>query len=289
MRSVSGAGGDKPESRGGASDFSLASRVSLLVAALRGFGAAWGIARHPSSGGTRRGEAAIAFLFCAAIVEIGYVGDAAGARWAMALPATLGKVFGYVTLLGTSGYIFALCILVAVIAVLAGGCGTGRRFKAEMNGLAGRATFVFAVNAIAGILAQVLKHLAGRARPKLMNIVGPFHFDLFSIKASLASFPSGHTVTIFATATALSYFLPRWRWLLFLVAALVAFSRLAIGAHYVSDVLAGSFFGIGTSIYLRRAFASRGPVFRRVGDRIRLRGAASPIAAFAVLADRVCR
>ena len=289
MRLVSDVEGRKPRSFASTPNLDPASAWRLLVDALRDFAAAWGVARHPSPGGTRRGEAAIALLLCALVVAVATVGDEAGARWAMALPATVREVAGYVTLLGTSGYIFALCVAVAVVAVLAGGRGSGRRFKAAMNGLAGRAAFVFAVNAVGGILAQLLKHLAGRARPKLMSIVGPFHFDLFSIKASLASFPSGHTITAFATAAALSYFAPRLRLPLFLVAALVALSRLMVGAHYPSDVLAGIIFGVGTAIYVRRAFATRGLVFRRAGDRILVRRSGSLTAALGALTHRAAR
>jgi membrane-associated phospholipid phosphatase len=289
MRLVSDAAGEKPDARPRPPSLSPAADLAALISALRDFGAAWVIARHPSPPGTRRGEAILAFLLCAAIVESGYLADAAAARWAMGLPEPLTTIFAKITLLGTSGYIFALSAAVAAIAVLAGRRAVGQQNKARMNVLAGRATFVFAVNLVSGIISQLLKHIAGRARPKLMDIVGPFHFDLFSIKATLASFPSGHTVTAFATAMALSYFAPRLRLPLFLVAALVAFSRLAIGAHYVSDVLAGVFFGIGTVIYMRRAFARRGLVFRFAGTRIRLRAAASPAAALALLADRAGR
>lgn len=260
-----------------------------LSNALHDFAVAWGVVRHPSGGGNRAGEAAIGLLLCAVVVAVGYFGDAAEAHWATGLPVTLEKVFGHVTSLGKSGYIFVLCVSVAVIAVGVGERGTDLRFKAAMNGLAGRATFVFAVNAVSGILSQVLKHLVGRARPKLIAVDGPFHFDPFSIKATFASFPSGHTVTVFATAMALSYFAPRLRLWLFLVAALVAFSRLAIGAHYPSDVLAGAFLGVATAIYLRRAFAARGLVFRRAGNRIRLRKTGSVVTALGVLADRVHR
>ena len=289
MRLMTDVGSRKPGSLDRTPNLDLASGWRLLVGAFRDFAAAWGVARHPSPGGTRRGEAAIALVLCATVVAVAFLGDAAGARFELALPATVRRIFEYVTLLGTSGYIFAFCVVVAIIAVLAGGRGRGGRFKAAMNGLAGRATFVFMVNAVGGILAQLLKHLAGRARPKLMGIVGPFHFDLFSIKASLASFPSGHTITAFATATALSYFAPRLRLPLFLVAALVAISRLMVGAHYPSDVLAGIMFGIGTAIYVRRAFATRGLVFRRAGDRIRLRVCGSLPAALGALSHRGSR
>jgi membrane-associated phospholipid phosphatase len=267
----------------------LDSTSRLLAAALDDFGAAWRVQRYPSSGRMRKREAAIALFLCVAVVDIGHGADAAVASWTLAFPETVRRVFEYVTLLGTSGYIFAISAAVATVALLARERRSGRSFVAAMNGLAGRATFILMVNAVGGILAQLLKHLAGRARPKLMSIVGPFHFDLFSIKASLASFPSGHTITAFATAMALSYFAPRLRIPLFVVASIIAASRLAIGAHYLSDVLAGIVLGVGTSIYTRRAFATRGLVFRRVGDRIRVRSAGSLAVALTTLADRASR
>jgi undecaprenyl-diphosphatase len=258
----------------------------LLVLALRHFGAVWSVARYPASPGRRTGEATLALILCAAIVITGYAFDAAFARWAMTLPEPVTAFFAKVTLLGTSGYIFALCVVVAIVAVLAAARARDPLVKARMNGLAARAMFVFMVNAVGGIASQALKHLAGRARPKLMDMVGPFHFDLFSIRASLASFPSGHTVTVFATATALGYFVPRLRVPLYLVATLVAISRLAIGAHYPSDVLAGVVFGIGTAIYMRRGFARRAIAFRPCGTGFCARPAASPVMAFALLFGR---
>jgi undecaprenyl-diphosphatase len=61
------------------------------------------------------------------------------------------------------------------------------------------------------------------------------------------SFPSGHAVTSFAIATFLSLVYPRARWVLFPVAILISFSRIAVGVHYPFDILAGwvegAFFG----------------------------------------------
>ena len=56
--------------------------------------------------------------------------------------------------------------------------------------------------------------------------------------------------------------MPRLRWPLLFVALLVAMSRVIIGAHYPSDVLAGAAIGVGTALLMRRAFARRGIVFR---------------------------
>lgn len=62
-------------------------------------------------------------------------------------------------------------------------------------------------------------------------------------KSSGYSFPSGHTVTAFMAATIVSrYYRPRAIW--FTLALMVAFSRIYVGAHYASDVVAGACIGI---------------------------------------------
>ncbi|HET7319227.1 MAG TPA: phosphatase PAP2 family protein [Nitrospirota bacterium] len=63
------------------------------------------------------------------------------------------------------------------------------------------------------------------------------------------SMPSGHAITSFAVAAPLFY-LPRayialiWRLYPVVLASFIAFSRLYLGVHYPTDVLAGTFLGI---------------------------------------------
>lgn len=57
------------------------------------------------------------------------------------------------------------------------------------------------------------------------------------------SFPSNHAMSCFAQATVLSWFYPHWMGLYFLIAGLVAYSRVYVGVHYVSDVVAGAILG----------------------------------------------
>jgi undecaprenyl-diphosphatase len=57
------------------------------------------------------------------------------------------------------------------------------------------------------------------------------------------SFPSGHTITAFAVAVSLGGFYPEMLPGLFFCAASVAASRVVLGMHFLSDVLAGAAIG----------------------------------------------
>jgi undecaprenyl-diphosphatase len=57
------------------------------------------------------------------------------------------------------------------------------------------------------------------------------------------SFPSGHAITAFGIAVALGWFYPELFACLLFVAASIAVSRIILGMHFLSDVIAGSFLG----------------------------------------------
>ncbi len=63
------------------------------------------------------------------------------------------------------------------------------------------------------------------------------------------SFPSGHTSAAFSTATVISLAYPKWYIITpsFLWASAVGYSRMDLGVHYPSDVLAGALVGSGSA------------------------------------------
>ena len=118
---------------------------------------------------------------------------------------------------------------------------------------AAASAFLFAAVAASGIAADILKIIIGRPRPRLLREDADFtglHFITFDAKHW--SFPSGHVTTITAVACALSFFYPRQRVLFFLLALLIALSRIIVGAHYPSDVLGGAALGVLVTYELRR-------------------------------------
>ena len=108
-------------------------------------------------------------------------------------------------------------------------------------------TRVGAAILVAESLSGALKEWADRDRPPLSN---PEPEPLVDLPATY-SFPSGHATVSFACATVLALAVPRLRVPLFVLAALIAWSRVYVGVHYPFDVLAGAALGIATAIALR--------------------------------------
>ena len=90
-----------------------------------------------------------------------------------------------------------------------------------------------------------LKKLVKRNRP----FVDYPNLIVGKSKESDYSFPSGHASQAFALATSLSISFPKWYVIApsYLYAGTVSYSRLYLGVHYPSDVLAGAIIGAGTS------------------------------------------
>lgn len=87
-----------------------------------------------------------------------------------------------------------------------------------------------------------LKHLVGRARPWL-TVEG---LVTLVKEPDPNSFPSGHTCAAFAAASAWCRTLP-WQWMKvvgIVMAAAMGFSRLYVGVHFPTDVLAGMAVGL---------------------------------------------
>lgn len=109
--------------------------------------------------------------------------------------------------------------------------------------------------AILGIVVfKALKLLSQRPRPYHLephcwsNVLPPDRF----------SFPSGHTMTAFSVALVVSYFYPPLEWPLVFLAISIAFSRIVLGMHFLSDVLAGIVLGVALGCAAITSFAALG-------------------------------
>ncbi len=98
----------------------------------------------------------------------------------------------------------------------------------------------------------MLKRAFARERPFAARVLAP----VIGHRPGSHSFPSGHSAAGFAGAWLLSRHYPRWSPAFYLLALVVAFSRLYLGVHYLSDVVTGALAGTGLAV-LFRAVASR--------------------------------
>ena len=135
-----------------------------------------------------------------------------------------------------------------------------------------------------GIVVHTLKDVVGRPRPNEM-LEGVRSLDLAPttprflalgkpLKVSYSeariqpphgkSFPSGHTSNVFALATVAAVFYRRRGWLAYFPAALVGYSRIAVGSHWPTDVVISSFLGTGVALIV---CASLAVLWRRLAAR----------------------
>ncbi|WP_221269409.1 phosphatase PAP2 family protein [Mucilaginibacter sp. X5P1] len=105
--------------------------------------------------------------------------------------------------------------------------------------------FVASSTAVSYGLNLLVKTLVKRRRPFIQNVnITPVY------RAGSYSFPSGHTSSTFATATALSMAYPKWFVIVpaYLWAGSVSYSRMYLGVHYPSDVASGAALGVGSAL-----------------------------------------
>jgi membrane-associated phospholipid phosphatase len=115
-----------------------------------------------------------------------------------------------------------------------------------------RAGSLFFAPIIAGLCCEGLKLIVARERPVLESehaLRGGWYafrgLGSGFADASNLGFPSSHAAVAFAGCMVLAAWMPRARWVLFGLAGACAGVRVAIGAHYPTDVYAGALIGWG--------------------------------------------
>src|SRR5437868_6851794 len=95
------------------------------------------------------------------------------------------------------------------------------------------------------LVQHIVKPVFRRKRPHVGREV-----MVVGIRTTDASFPSGHSASSFAAATALASFYPKTSPLVLMLAAAVGASRVHLGHHFPSDVAVGGIIGVATGAFV---------------------------------------
>jgi membrane-associated phospholipid phosphatase len=138
----------------------------------------------------------------------------------------LNYVFEAITFIGNGFFSVAFCLILLVIK------------KRHLSFI------VFICFATSGIVAQVLKAFISEARPALFlqKSTYPYFIDHVTLH-NFHSFPSGHTTSAFALVAIIAFAVKdkKYAFLLLALGALVGYSRIYLGQHFLQDVTVGSF------------------------------------------------
>ena len=89
---------------------------------------------------------------------------------------------------------------------------------------------------LALIISALLKILVERQRPDVSTLIAVSSF----------SFPSGHTTVAFSAVPLIQRVFKKLKWFWISLAIIIALSRVYVGVHYLSDILAGGIIGYVT-------------------------------------------
>ena len=135
------------------------------------------------------------------------------------------KVMIFITSLGDAGFIWILIALGLLI---------NKKYR--------KVGITLLVALVLGVILGngILKNIIERSRP-FINMEG---INLLIKAPTSYSFPSGHTTSSFAAALVLSMNFKNKTVYIFILAALIAFSRVYLGVHFPTDIIAGIILGL---------------------------------------------
>ena len=110
---------------------------------------------------------------------------------------------------------------------------------------------------VSAVITGVLKFVIGRARPVFFEALSQTGFLPFSKDWAFNSMPSGHTSASFAGLVMIGLLFPKFKWLTWSTAIVIGVSRIAIGAHFPSDVIFGAFIGMVVADFVKYTFSKK--------------------------------
>jgi membrane-associated phospholipid phosphatase len=154
----------------------------------------------------------------------------------------LDTFFLYVTFIGDGRFAVVICLVFLVL----------RRWS--------RALQLIAAFLVSALVSQVMKNVFSMPRPKQYFPPGQYSYFIDGVThIGFASFPSGHSTSVFAMASLLAIFdsNKKGNIVYLLVAVAVGYSRIYLGQHFLGDVLVGSLIGVMTAIGIHVLFLTK--------------------------------
>jgi membrane-associated phospholipid phosphatase len=156
--------------------------------------------------------------------------------------SALDTFFIYLTYMGDGVFAVIVCLLFLLM----------RRWS--------RACQLVTAFLLSALMAQILKNVFSMPRPKQFFPVGQYPYFIDGVThIGFASFPSGHSTSVFALATLLAIFDSNKKGNIayLLVAVAVGYSRIYLGQHFLGDVLMGSSIGVLTAVLVHWLFSTK--------------------------------
>ena len=225
-----------------------------------------GMRGETKPGGSRQGWAVLVAIGLVGFLLFALLLDAPVTRALTQWPAEERAFFAELTGWGESDWILYPTFFVWAAALGLSLFPIGWSARWAVRAIGSMSGFTFLAVGAPGLVSAILKRLLGRARPGGLDEFGTLWFEPGSFfQYSLQSLPSGHATTSFALAFALVALFGRWLGFAYFLAALIALSRIVLGAHFLSDALAGALLGTFGAMLVRNYFAGRGWVFDKEG------------------------
>lgn len=187
-------------------------------------------------------------------------------RVAQAWPRPVNDVLAVVTDYGLSDWILIPSLLLTLLTAALAFFIRKRGPHLALIEMVQLYAFIFVGVGLPGLISNLIKRLIGRGRPHLLDEAGHLSFENVFNDWAYQSFPSGHSTTAFAFAFVVGFLSRRWFLPLLAIAAVVGVSRVAVGAHYPTDVLGGIVVGTLGAYAVRAFFAARGWLFQTRSD-----------------------
>ena len=185
---------------------------------------------------------------------------------AQALPDAVRQVLAQFTPYGESGWILIPAAVLFVVTALVALLVRWKLMRTMLWQFTSLYAFIFLGVGLPSLFTTLVKRLVGRGRPVHFDDTGLLGFHTNSFDWTYQSFPSGHATTAFALAAVIGFASERWFYPMLLLASFIGLSRITLGVHYPTDVIAGAIVGLIGAYAVRWVFAGRGWMFDRKPD-----------------------